>query len=120
MLAKYIKLRINYTYLININLEIRNKTMNHDNVRIVKNIIREPFAFPGGYEKVAICNDGEILCHECCKDNYGSICHSTLHEINDGFNVVGMTTEAVMYNDDIDEDLISYCAHCSKAFGEMM
>lgn len=31
----------------------------------VKELIRVPYAFPGGYPKFLVMNDSECLCHNC-------------------------------------------------------
>ena len=87
-------------------------------VKRLKTNIRMPYAWPGGYEIVAVMDDGEILCMDCCKNNYREILDSTLHDIEDGWKLAGFMMEAVS-PDCCTDDLISYCAHCNKVFGEM-
>jgi hypothetical protein len=54
----------------------------HDSVKLDKaikialDIIREPYAWPGGYEKIAITDDGGALCHECVKSELREIATS--------------------------------------------
>ena len=61
--------------------------------RVVKEIIRQPFTFPGGYEKALTCDDGGILCHKCTKENYNEIAHDTVKGWNNtGWNVTGIFT----------------------------
>jgi len=36
----------------------------------VRDYIREPYAWPGGYPKVLIMGDGEVLCAKCARENY--------------------------------------------------
>lgn len=84
-----------------------NSNLNFKSMKIVKDIIRHPYVFPGGYEKVAITSDGGLLCHKCLKECYDTIAHSTLHGINDGFEVVGVDlTNNFEFN--------TYCDHCNK------
>ena len=45
-------------------------------IMISLDIIREPYAFPGSYEKIAITDDGGLLCHSCVKDNLREIARS--------------------------------------------
>jgi hypothetical protein len=39
-------------------------------INIVLDIIKQPFIFPGGYEKVAITEDGATICCYCVKDYF--------------------------------------------------
>ena len=81
--------------------------MNLDGAKILKDVVREPYAWPGGYEKFAIANDGGVLCHECCKKYFKTIMHSTLFEYKDGWDVVGVECMA-----NVDGSL--YCDNCSR------
>lgn len=36
----------------------------------LKDFIRHPFAFPGGYPKALLMGDGETLCSKCARENY--------------------------------------------------
>ena len=42
----------------------------------VKDIIRHPYAWPGGYPKYAVTSDGAALCKECCRANFRLIAES--------------------------------------------
>jgi len=53
----------------------------------IKDAIRNPFAWPGGYPKTAICNDGGLLCPDCLKFNYKSVVYDTLNGLNSGWRV---------------------------------
>lgn len=86
----------------------------------IKEDIRHPYAWPGGYEIAFVTNDGEILCHQCARENFREVCDSTMHGIEDGWQIVGKIYEAVTADcaREVSEDLVSYCAHCNKEFGE--
>lgn len=43
----------------------------------VREFIRQPHAFPGGYPKVLYMADGECLCAKCAKENYRLISEAT-------------------------------------------
>ena len=73
-------------------------------ISISLDIIREPFTFPGCYEKIAITDNGGVLCHKCVKSELREIATSYK---GDGWHVVGMD---IVENF---EDLI-YCDHCGK------
>ena len=79
----------------------------------IKQYIRQPYAWPGGYEIVFITEDGGILCHECARNNWREICDSVTHDNNDGWKVVDIAVE----NNTIvldDEESPVYCDHCNK------
>ena len=54
-------------------------------IQISLGIIREPYAFPGSYEKIAITDDGAIICHACVKSELRQIATSYK---GDGWHVV--------------------------------
>lgn len=72
---------------------------------ILKDVIRHPFAWPGGYEKVLVMDDGGIVCWKCAAREYHNILHSTRGNYKDGWQVIGV-------------DLLEhcegevYCEHC--------
>ena len=53
---------------------------------IAESIANKPFAFPGGYRRIAVTDDGGVLCHNCCRDEIGCIEES---DPGDGWHVVG-------------------------------
>jgi len=79
---------------------------------LLKSIIREPYCWPGGYERAAVTTDGGVLCHKCCKEEYRNILHSTRGEYNDGWQVAGQ-----LIIDECDGDV--YCDHCNKNLTEV-
>ena len=56
-----------------------------DSINSVKNIIRAPYSWPGGYSKQMVMNDGECLCAECVKDNYRLILRATRDKDRSGW-----------------------------------
>ena len=72
-------------------------------IMIALDIIREPYAWPGGYERIAITDDGGVLCHKCVKSELRQIARSYK---GDGWHVV--ETDITEYYDE--EPL--YCDHC--------
>ena len=74
-------------------------------ITISLDIIREPYAWPGGYERIAITDDGGVLCHKCVKSELYQIAWSYK---GDGWHVV--ETGITEY---YDEELL-YCDHCGK------
>ena len=71
-----------------------------------KNLIREPYAWPGGYPKFAICSDGGCLCKKCTKEEFPIIAYSTVNKMHDGWQI-----EAVVVNW---EDDTLHCDHCGE------
>lgn len=73
----------------------------------VKQAIREPYAWPGGYEKVFLATDGEALCMTCAHENFKEIVYA--HKYDDFHG--GWLMSAVFINW---EDTDLYCSHCNE------
>jgi len=78
---------------------------NAKNIELLKDIIRHPYAWPGGYERAAIMSDGGRVCWRCLREEYYNVLHSTKYQYADDWDVVG---EIVIYEPE------SYCAHCGR------
>lgn len=77
--------------------------MNRQSANNAKDLVRNPYAFPGGYPRFAVCDDGAAMCHKCCHSEFRNI--ATAYE-SDGWNVVAL---------DINwEDSDLYCDHCGE------
>lgn len=63
-------------------------TTQSTSLRFADNLVESPYAFPGGYPRYAVTNDGAALCHHCCKSERESIGTTTG---NDGWCVAGLT-----------------------------
>lgn len=87
-------------------------TTTRDCVNVLKSVIREPYAWPGGYERAVIANDGCLICHGCCKENFRLMVHSTKGDYRDGWQVMGALTIGC----DIDPEDAEYCANCNREF----
>lgn len=48
-----------------------------DLVAQVKDMVANPYAWPGGYTKTLFMSDGECLCHKCTSDNIELITDET-------------------------------------------
>jgi len=59
-------------------------------IKQLKEAIRHPYAWPGGYEKSAVMDDGATLCMKCCKENFSNIVDSTKRNIRDGWQFAGV------------------------------
>ena len=77
-------------------------------ISISLDIIREPFTFPGSYEKIAITDDGGVLCHKCIKSELRQIATSYT---GDGWHVAGTSIVG-------SHDLPMRCYHCGKLLTE--
>lgn len=73
----------------------------------VKDLARNPYAWPGGYPKFAIMDDGAALCPACVKREFHLVARSTRENACDGWHCVGV---------DINwEDAELACSHCDAA-----
>ena len=61
--------------------------MKRRNISWLKNSVRQPYAWPGGYPISAIMADGAALCMDCVRANWELIAKSTLHSWMDGWCV---------------------------------
>ena len=71
-----------------------------------KSIAREPHAWPGGYPRFGVMNDGGVLCPECIKSEFRNIAESTIKGYRDGWAFQGADVNWEC------PDL--YCDHCNK------
>ncbi len=92
--------------------------LNKANTILLKSLVREPYAWPGGYERLAITTDGGLLCSKCLKSNFRTILHSTKYQYRDGWQVGGSCYEAVSA-DCCPDDYQNNCDHCGTVFGEL-
>jgi len=71
----------------------------------IKDLVRNPYAWPGGYPRFAVLSDGESLCPACCKNEWPVIARATVDRDSDGWQAIG---SAINWED---PDLL--CAHCA-------
>jgi hypothetical protein len=72
-------------------------------LRAVKNAIRQPYAWPGGYPLYVLMADGESLSVDAARSDWCSIVRATLQGAADGWRAAGV---------DINwEDSEMVCAH---------
>ena len=77
--------------------------MNKESAAIAKQIIRNPYAWPGGYPTFGITNDGGALCPTCCKSEFRLIATSTG---NDGWTLQAQDINWA--------DTMLFCDHCNE------
>lgn len=75
-------------------------------MQAVKEAIRSPYAWPGGYPLYVVMADGEALSVAATKSEFKQICRSTLQGSSDGWAAAGVE---VNY-----EDGELYCAHTNE------
>ena len=51
----------------------------------LRQTLRHPFAWPGGYDLAIYLSDGERICHKCARENYRQIISSTRNKEQDGW-----------------------------------
>lgn len=77
-----------------------------DRIAQVKDMIRAPYAFPGGYRKVLITADGACLCSDCVKKEFKLIAQESFDNSNCGFRAFGVDVNW--------ENSELYCDHCGN------
>lgn len=80
-------------------------TRQNESVRIADSIVAAPFAFPGGYRRHAVTDDGATLCAGCCHSERDQIASSFA---GDGWRVVA---EMIHWEG---EPIV--CDHCGMAY----
>lgn len=75
-------------------------------IQALKEFIRQPHCWPGGYPKMLLLTDGQTLCPTCAKENYRLVSASTRHNSRDGWGVFGVDVHW--------EGEAIECAHCGK------
>jgi len=70
------------------------------------------FAWPGGYQLVLYASDGEELCFDCVRTEFGQCCWSIKNEVSDGWRIV--SCDALYESLECD----TLCAHCNKVLME--
>ena len=85
-----------------------------ETLRAVKQAIRQPYAWPGGYPLYILMSDGEALSCTAARQEWRQIVYATLHGLRDGWQALGVDVNW--------EDTALYCAHTNKripsAYGE--
>lgn len=93
-----------------------------ENTQQLKACLRNKVVWPGCYDIVYLASDGEILCQDCVRKNLRNVLDSIKHGYKDGWKVTNCLYEATSAEiaRECNPDLVSYCAGCSKEFGEIV
>lgn len=59
-------------------------------LRSVRNFCREPYAWPGGYPRVLLFEDGQVSCADCARENYRLISQDTRDSYHGGWVAAGV------------------------------
>ncbi len=84
-------------------------------------VVKEPYCWPGGYDKVLVLCDGALLCNKCAKREATRIMSDIREGYDTGWMPAAVSYEAVSaeYAAEVDPDLVSYCGHCNAPIGEL-
>ena len=52
-------------------------TTQSQSLRLASDLAERPYAWPGGYPRYAVADDGGPICHHCCTDERESIATTT-------------------------------------------
>lgn len=82
---------------------------------IAKSVAREPYAWPGGYARFLITEDGGVLCPACVRSEFSQIARYTIwQQRNSGWMAAGASHTG---QEDIEET--ECCDHCGKLISEL-
>ena len=84
------------------------KRFGMNEVEQLKHIVRNPYAWPGGYEIYAVTADGGMVCNHCVKDNFKLMLRSTKYDRWDG----QWALEAIETADWVEESTL--CDNCYR------
>ena len=59
-------------------------------LRQVKESIRNPYVWPGGYPICALMADGDILCIDALRENYRLVAYDMVHGVQHGWRVLSV------------------------------
>lgn len=76
---------------------------------MIKQAIRDKYAWPGGYPMYLVMNDGGALCMDCAREEYRQIAHDTVKEWKTGWDCAGADVNW--------EDTTLICDHCNERIG---
>ena len=76
------------------------------NMQDIKQTIRQPYAWPGGYPLYFITADGAALSVKAARENFRQIVWSWLNDCNDGWLIAGYDVNW--------EDSDLYCDHTGE------
>ncbi len=80
-------------------------------LRQVKQAIRQPYAWPGGYPLYVLMADGEALSIEAARSEFKLVAYATLFAQRDEWRAAAV---AIHY-----EDTELYCAHTNEQIGSV-
>ena len=75
-------------------------------VETIRSIAEHPYAWPGGYVRALVMDDGEVLCPTCVRENLELILEATRDHLRDGWEAVGS------FHAGETDDHHQTCAHC--------
>ena len=89
---------------------------------IALSVIRNPYAWPGGYERLVVTTDGALLCSKCVRKEATRIMSDCRDNYNTGWLPEGTCYEAVNAEcaKEVNPELTSFCDHCGREFGELV
>lgn len=73
----------------------------------IKDLARQPYAWPGGYPRFAIMSDGESLCPDCVKSEWSLVAPAIAEKDGSGWDAIGTDVNW--------EDSTMCCTNCNKA-----
>lgn len=93
------------------------------NIELIDDVIKNPYAWPGGYLRIGITSDGGILCPNCIKNNKKLIIDSISSNADDGWRIeaIGILhhTFETEWNMATEEYFPEYCENCGQDINEM-
>jgi hypothetical protein len=73
-------------------------------------IARERFAFPGGYELLAVMDDSALMCSQCVKDNF-RLCLESARDYKNDISADGWRIDAMILSSECEN--FETCDNCN-------
>lgn len=85
---------------------MRNQTpIDRGAIELLKRVVRQPYAWPGGYALIGLMSDGESVCAKCLRSEFKTILQATKERDRGGWQLVDVFVHW--------EGDSLYCAHCN-------
>lgn len=85
---------------------------------LLVSVLKEPHAWPVGYERLLLLEDGALLCSECCRKKARRVMSDVRGGYDTGWLPAAACHEACAPSDPPSE-WDSCCGHCGKPVGEV-
>ena len=77
--------------------------------RMAVDVARYPYAWPGGYARALVMDDGGLVCARCVREEFSLIAHDTRNRWRSGWDAAGW-----IHTGEMDAPEQEFCDHCGR------